>query len=237
MTLPTLLISEVYPNPQTGAEWVEIYLSQEASASAQQFVDYSLHDNHQLLYRFTGQEEWSDQLLLVEVTGLNNDGDSVILQDDQEHIIDQMNYNTSQKGLSWSRISWQQAEFALTEASPGLLQLAEPSQPPPTSPTPTISPSITTSPEPSSSPSVRPNSQPISKDHRPASLDFDPMVQLANYQASRLKLTTDSQTVTDGKQARLMILGQTTAKQEVQDVIMGSSLLLLAALLLSYEQN
>ena len=236
MILPALLISEVYPNPQTGAEWVEIYLSQEASASAQQFADYSLHDNRQLLYRFTGQEAWSDQLLIVEVTGLNNDGDSVILQDDQEQIIDQMNYNTSQKGLSWSRISWQQAEFALTEASPGLLQLAEPSQAPPTPSVPTISPSII-NPEPSTSPSTVPSSQLANKDQQPASPDFDPMVQLANYQASRLKLTTDAQTTTDSKQARLMILGQSTAKQEVQDVIMGSSLLLLAALLLSYEQN
>lgn len=89
------------------------------------------------------------QYLLLELSSskLNNGADGVTLLNQAGAIQDQMQYESSEPGMSWSRKNWDSAVFLLTSPTPG-----EANRLP--SPSPTADPSAqpTASPQPSSTP-------------------------------------------------------------------------------------
>lgn len=252
-----LIINEVFPNPNSGKEWVEIYYLEEAPINAADYVNFTISDENKIIYSFRGEEIWSDNFLVIEVSGLNNDKDSVILKNAQGIIIDEMSYTSTQKGLSWLRTNSYDSVFVLGEASP-LYQ------------NPVITPSATPSPSnPSPSPLINPTISPSSNtDSLPIySIDEEKDSQInanaenksiqtvnkkmgktseqvlqkelsqtyfANYQNyHNLQITYSKDKLFP--QSRLVFLGQEILKQPIINAIIGSSLLVIAAILLSYE--
>jgi len=233
-----IYITEVFPNPKTGSEWVEIYCLAE-NLSSQDLVTFTMHDDKQIIYTFDGEEVWQNQTAIIEVSGLNNDGDSVILKNEVEDIIDQMSYNSSTKDQSWSRLGLNNQEFALTEPNPG--QFVETSITPSITPSLTASPTATITDKPSSTPtpSLALTPSPTTTEAAPTTSStptFNCPVLFPNYQDQKLKLSygKDHQ----AKQAtRLVLLGQKIPKKPATDAIIGGSLLLIAAWLLSLKQQ
>ena len=93
-----ILINEVYPNPESGSEWIELYTDQEPNIEFS-LANFTLSDSVRQIYKFTN-EKFINQLLVIEVTGLNNDTDSVVLKDNDGNILDAFTYEHTEKGLS-----------------------------------------------------------------------------------------------------------------------------------------
>ncbi len=260
---PELIINEVFPNPDTGSEWIEIYHLGENLVIASDYAGFSLSDDKRIIYTFQGDELWSGNFLVIEVSGLNNDRDSVILQNAEELVIDQMSYPLSQKNLSWLRINPDEPIFILGEASPLQFNSIPPSAPP--NPSPTFSPLASPAPtSPSPNPSPNPNlnvmntpmptanptntqqhnddrkktaTEPDKKQsQQPLSAEALAQNYFANYQDDHnLQITYSPEK--QFPQTRLVFLGQKMLKPAIIDAIIGSSLLILAAILLSYENK
>lgn len=261
-TPPLLLINEVFPNPNLGSEWIEIYHPENNFPLASDFANFTISDDKRVIYSFSGEESWSQKFLVVEVSGLNNDGDSVILKDAQNKIIDEMTYNTSQKNLSWLRSSLENNNFVLGEASP----LEENLIPIPIStvfpsPTPiasTIHPSSSLTPTPT--PKTTQNKNTLTSEDTPkqnlseetqfsennssqkndhtnqATQELKIEKYFSNYQnPNKLKLNCKSNN--NFPNPRLVFLGQKILKSAVLNAIIGSCLLFFSAVLLSYEQK
>lgn len=253
-----LIINEVFPNPDTGSEWIEIYYVGENPVLASDYINFSISDDKRIIYTFQGDEVWSDNFLVVAVAGLNNDQDSVILKNAEELVIDQMSYTLSQKNLSWLRINEQESNFILGEASPLQFNNIPPSATP--SPNPTLSPLPSpslTSPSPHPNPDVintpTPTPSPIDlaqnnntnqvetkpdKKQNYHQLSPEELAQnyFNNYQDYHNLQITYSQEK-QFPQTRLVFLGQKMLKPAIIDAIIGSSLLVLAAILLSYDNK
>lgn len=138
-------INEVFPNPDSGAEWVELACSDEALQNHLDLTDYSLHDAVHTLVTLNGVH-CTQSFFVVEVTGLNNDGDSVILYDAMSQKIDEMSYATSLKGQSWLRLLNSETTFILGLPSKGqenIFPTATPTPTPTLQPTPTYAPTLT----------------------------------------------------------------------------------------------
>lgn len=245
---PKLIINEVFPNPETGSEWIEILCLLENQVIANDYTNFSISDEKRIIYTFQGNEVWSNNFLVVEVSGLNNDQDSVILKDAEELIIDQMSYSSSEKNLSWLRIDPDEANFILGEASPLFANHILPSATPSPSPTltPIPSPSIA-NPSINSNPNIINAPTPIThptgtnqnnNDTKNQQLSQKELAQnyFANYQNYQNLQITYSQEK-QFPQTRLVFLGQKILKPAIIDAIIGSSLLVLAAILLSYENK
>lgn len=252
-----LIINEVFPNPLTGSEWVEINYLGEYQANILDYINFTISDDKKVLYTFQGNEVWSDNFLVVELLGLNNDQDSVILKDDQANIIDQMSYTNTEKGLSWSRTNSNQAVFELAEATPNHLNINFSLTVSP-SPNPTAIASIspTINPQPSANPttSINKHSE-VENNNSPSSTTNNILANeknnnqlnemkllsqqdlanhyFSNYQNLQLSYKKDRQF----SQSRLVFLGQKILKKPIVDAIIGSSLLIIAAVLLSYDQR
>ena len=249
-----LIINEVFANPVSGSEWVEIFYCGANHLSAADYLNFTISDDKRVIYTFQGDEIWSDNFLVIEVSGLNNDQDSVILKDNSSNIIDQMNYSSTEKGLSWLRANQEETLFILGEPSPNLPN-------PIAYPSPTITPNAKLTPQPTPKPSATVNSQlatsPDSSTNDAAAatnksgagnsaqsattLNSQTLSQqelahqyFANYQQQKnfqINYSKDRQV----RQARLVFLGQKILTKAVVDVIIGGSLLIIAAVLLSYE--
>jgi hypothetical protein len=246
-----LIINEVFPNPNLGNEWVEIRYLGEEIINPNDYYNFTLSDEKRVIYSFQGDEAWSGNFLIIEVTGLNNDQDSVILKNAEAIVIDEMNYTSSEKDLSWSRTNPDQSIFTLGQASP----LAEnliitPTIIPSPSPSPTALPTVIT---PTPSTNNHQNSSDDETDNIQSDIDVEKKVSqtldtsnrslsqtdlsqicFTNYQNYQNLQTTYSQDK-QFAQTRLMFLGQEILKRAVIDAIIGSSLLVIAAILLSYE--
>lgn len=252
-----LIINEVFPNPLTGSEWVEIIYLSEDQDNPPDYLNFTISDDKKVLYTFQGDEVWSDNFLVIELSGLNNDQDSVTLQDDESNIIDQMSYTSTEKGLSWSRTNSDQAVFELAEATANYpnINFTVPVSPNP-SPTVTNSVSPTINPQPSANPTASiDNSTEMEKNNTPSPTINKNFTQektnnqineikllsnqdlaneyFSNYQNLQLSYNKDQQF----PQSRLVFLGQKILKKPIVDAIIGSSLLLIAAVLLSYDQR
>jgi len=147
-----VLISEVQPNPTSGPEWFELYNTSSISAS---LANYTVSDqlaSPSVLYIFSSEASIQpNQYLLIELSTqkLNNTGDGLTLANHAGEIIDQMQFESSEPGRTWSRKSWDSSIFLLTQPTPGSANLIPTPSPSPTPiPAPTLSP--TTSPSPSS---------------------------------------------------------------------------------------
>ena len=242
----SLIINEIYPNPSTGSEWVEIYqVENDSAVQAEVYTNYSLNDNYHLIYQFTGEEVWTDQFLVINVSGLNNDGDSVILKDDLTNILDQMTYSSSQKDQSWSRVDPTTNEFLLTPISPLADNLlpnpsASPTTQPDPTPTTNVSPQLTPQVSESPTPTINLSTNQQKTEQIKKNLliqQFDPIQHLSNYQnLTNLQLKTINSDL-EKNQSRLVFLGQKILKKVVLNAIIGSSLLIVAAILFSYEQK
>lgn len=253
-----LIINEVFANPLSGSEWVEIFYCGADSLSAADYLNFTISDDKRVIYTFQGDEIWLDNFLVIEVSGLNNDQDSVILKDKNSSIIDQMNYSSTEKGLSWLRANQEETLFILGEPSPNLANpIAYPS------PTITPSPKITPQPTPQATPkpSATANPQPTTTSLDPTSNDTAATNKSGVVKSTQSSNTSNSQTLLQQelahqyfanyqkqknfqinyskdrqvRQARLVFLGQKILTKAVVDVIIGSSLLIIAAVLLSYE--
>ena len=254
---PKLIINEVFPNPETGSEWIEILCLLENQVIANDYTNFSISDEKRIIYTFQGNEVWSNNFLVIEVSGLNNDQDSVILKDAEELIVDQMSYSSSEKNLSWLRIDPDEANFILGEASPlfanHILPSATPSPSPTLTPIPSPSianpsinsnPNIINDPTPTANPTGTNQNNNYTKNQETDNKEKNQQLsqkELAqnyftnyqNYQNLQITYSQEKQF----PQTRLVFLGQKILKPAIIDAIIGSSLLVLAAILLSYENK
>lgn len=225
-----ILINEVYPNPELGSEWIELQLFDENEDI--NLENFTIFDSTRQIYKFSN-EQFVNQLLVVEVSGLNNDADSVILKNELDNILDSFTYDQSEKGLSWSRENNSDA-FALTIPSRNL-------ENPYISPTPTLTPTLTITP---STPtpistltpaaSQKPNNIPtIPLEIRSEQSTANNKQIFKEYDLSKIKLNSIDQEI-QKRQLRLVFIGEQLGQAEVMNVIIGSFLIILSASFLLY---
>ncbi|MBU1033562.1 hypothetical protein KKI22_01255 [Patescibacteria group bacterium] len=220
---PQILVNEVYPNPETGSEWVELIVT-EKIAEDFSIEDYTIFDSYHQIYRFSDDEQFLNQLLVVEVSGLNNDQDSVIIKNATGNIIDSFSYTETEKGLSWAR-EIDSSIFSLSEASCNLVNpLITPA--PTEEPNPTISPTATPTPTLSTIPTANPtNPAPSPKKTK----------KYHYYDLSKIKLESQDK-IFENRTGRLVFFGKKQGQAEVLGAIIGSSLIILSALFLIYAK-
>jgi hypothetical protein len=162
------VITEVLPAPSSGQEWIEIH---NPSSETVVIGNWSLWDEltqPSQLYVFpVDQQILGQEILLIPIQNkLNNTGDSVILKNHNQQVVQTVTYTAAQVGLSWSsdplslNWSWQTPSLGLKNS--GVEGSPQPSPTPPSpipSPTPP-SPSASTLPSASPSPSPTPTPSP-----------------------------------------------------------------------------
>ena len=232
-------INEIFPNPETQNEWVELKIDEETNQNSS-LVNYTLFDSYHQICKFNN-EQFTNQLLVVEVSGLNNDQDSVVLKDDIGNILDSFSYTQTQKGLSWSKDD--NGNFIISEPSRNQIN-------PSKTPTPTnietspsieptqISPSPSTSISSSSSPSLSPTKSVAAKSTANAKKeDIKQTISISSnyhsYDLNKIKLTSE-QKIFKERLTRLVFLGKDEEQARVLNAIIGSSLIILSALFLIY---
>lgn len=223
-----ILINEVYPNPESGSEWVEFLANGEIDENLN-LSNYTIFDSYHQIYKFS-DEKFTDQILVVEVSGLNNDQDSVILKDSNGAILDSFGYSETQKGLSWSREP-ETENFILGATSKNLVN---PKVIPEISLSPTISPTLTltSTPSPTETTAINPtvSASPIMY---PLTSTASQQKKSYKYDLNNIKLATEEKPFADRK-TRLVFLGKTERKAEILNAIIGSSLIILSSLFLIY---
>ena len=230
-----ILINEIFPNPDSGEEWVELIFSPRVGQSSPPLLNnFTISDSAQVIYQFTGEEVWENNFLVIELSKLNNDQDSVILKDTSQNIIDKLSYQGSTKGKSWNRLNFESQELILGEISPGKTNFL-PSQ----SPSPTSSPSPTNNPTPSLNSTPKPTTSP--QVNKPLPVITPRIAELKelfpNYQKPQeLKVHIEDRSYRQ-HHTRLAIIGQNPQKSAIISAIMGSSLLILATGLLFYDRR
>jgi hypothetical protein len=225
----SLLINEVHPNQTSGSEWIEFLCEGELT---DELSAHSVYDDVRKIYQFSN-EACSDGLIVIEVSGLNNDKDSVTIKHSNGEIIDSFTYQSTEKGLSWSKQS--DGSFLLSSPSRGasnpIISNAEPS----VEPTPTTSSSPTIKPTSTDDPS----SDPISIGNSEA--NASPIATKANFQLPYAVTTINLQATaatTTSRDSRLVILGQPPVeRQQILSVIMASCLMLFSAMYLLYVKK
>lgn len=195
---------------------------------------YAIYDDLRKIYQFSN-DSCLDGLLVVEVSGLNNDKDSVVIKHDNGELIDSFTYQSTEKGLSWARQA--DGSFVLSSPSRGTNnpQLAAPSTPTPT-PTNSATPSTTTSSASSTTGHTTPTITADNPDTQSVTTTVlnNPNFQLP-YQASDIQLKLDRSLIDASRSSRLVFLAEALPnKSAVLGVIMTSCLLLLLAGYLLY---
>lgn len=221
-----IIINEVHPNQESGNEWVE-FLTTETLPDDFSLSEYTIFDNSKQIYKFT-TEKFINQLLVVELSGLNNDSDSVILKNNNGEIIDSFTYSKTEKGLSWFRA--ENGNFLLGESSKNQ-----------NNPTPTQSPSPTTTPSDNPSPSPSPSQSPslalLSNSPTPsisqAKINIRPQYV---YDLKKVKLEATESSLAK-RNNRLVILSETEGQREFVNAIIGSSLIILSAIFIIYVKS
>lgn len=219
-----ILINEVSPNPETGNEWIEFIIKDETDQSPD-VKNYTIFDSYHQIYKFN-DEQFTEQLLVVEVSGLNNDRDSVILKDSEGNVLDSFSYTQTQKGFSWSKNT--NNNFAITEPSrnqinPDNIIVEEDPKPSitlePVSISPTPSPSQPLSPTPTNVIV----SEPI--------INIFPSYHV--YDLSKIKLMSEQKNFKE-RQTQLVFLEKNEEQSKILNAIIGSSLIILSSLFLIY---
>lgn len=221
---PQVLINEIHPNSESGSEWIELLLITEGGNNNFNLENFTIFDNVRQIYKFSN-EQFTNQLLVIEVSGLNNDTDSVILKDELGNVLDSFTYNQSEKGLSWSRDIVSNS-FVLTIPSRNLENPQLTSTPTPTlTPTPTITPIITAN----SSPTLTP---PVSINNKVNSVQKESQL-FKKYDVKNIKLNSQDQEK-QNRESRLVFLGEQLGQGEMINVIIGSFLIILSSSFLLY---
>lgn len=140
-TLIPLLITEVFPKPSQGNEWVELY---NPNATTVPLAGWELWDElsqPSLIFSFTTQNISAGQWQVVPINKkLNDTEDGVTLKKPDGTVSDTMQYVDSETDLSWARQGLAASDsWTLTQSSSGV------ANPIPT-PTPTNFPIATTTP-------------------------------------------------------------------------------------------
>jgi hypothetical protein len=239
-----IYINEIHPNPETGNEWIELWIDGDANTINDfSLNNYTIFDSTRQIYKFSN-EQFLNQLLVVEVSGLNNDLDSVILKDETGNILDSFSYTTTQKGLSFAREIGSN-NFILNEASRNQINPRNTPAPTNLEISPTASPSTiqtSTSPSPTQIPQIRTSSQPtiILKNPSPSQTtktinleepDISPTYR--PYDLSKINLKSEQKYFKE-RQTRLVFLGKNLKQTEIQNAIIGSSLIILSSIFLIY---
>ena len=214
-----LFINEIHPNPIEGSEWIELW-SEDCEQDNCEITGYQIFDSYHRIYEFDGQEVFSNQLLVIEVSGLNNDQDSVILKDKEDNILDSFSYTKTEKGLSWNKLS--DGSFVLSEASPNLNN-PEPTLTP--TPTPTNTPAPTDTPTSTPTPTQNQNQNQAGQEIEKA--------LIYQYKISNIKLESHDQ-AQEERLGRLVFLSKTKGQTYIVNAIIGSSLVVLSSILLIY---
>lgn len=101
--LNTIIISEIFPNPDTGEEWIELYNFGEEEINLQ---NWKIKDISSTLKSFYDNTIEPSSYLIIEGNdlpiSLNNSGDTVSLYDSNTSLIDKVNYSETEKDLSWA---------------------------------------------------------------------------------------------------------------------------------------
>ena len=215
-------INEIHPNPESGPEWIELYFEENEENQTSDIENYSLEDSYHQIYLFSDEVFDENNLLMIEVSGLNNDEDQVVLKDSNEKIIDQFSYTKTEKGLSWS---WSESltTFQLTTSSKNEIN-------PELSLTPTeavITPTATTTPE----TIITPDIKKINKTTNTEETAYKPDYQ--NYIPSKIKLKTDPNPFLERK-TRMVFLQEREDKKLIINAIIGGSLISISAYYLLY---
>lgn len=230
--MSSILINEVHPNQESGSEWVELILVGDEEIN---LLNYTIFDSAKQIYKFSN-EQFVDDFLVVELSGLNNDQDSVVLKDNLGNVLDYFNYTSTTKGLSWAKLT-NLSQFVLTEASRGLANPA---------PTPTPTPTLTPTPALSSAPTSTPSAAtptPANNSHQTSTPNStlsqitttttNKKIQYSYYQPNKIKLQANAPNQEE-RLSRLVLIGQKTATLELKNAIIGSLLLILGASCLLY---
>lgn len=230
-----IIINEIHPNQESGSEWVELLATNEISEDFS-LSGYAIFDSGKQIYKFT-TEKFINQLLVVELSGLNNDTDDVILKNNNGEIVDSFTYTQTQKGWSWSRIDLD-GNFLLTQPSKNQIN---------PQPTPSLSPSLSQSPSPTltttpnptqtaTSPTPSPSPK-ESSEQKPIQTDNDQKIENLSknyiYDLSKIKLEATNSSPS-AKNNRLVILSETKGQREIVSAIIGSSLIILSAVFIIY---
>lgn len=137
-----IVISEIYPDPSAGQEYVEIY---NASDETVVLTGYSLYDvsspvsgacdKEGLLKNLDGELAPGQWLVITLLSSrLNNDGDKVVLKDSSGIVLDVLSYGvcgeiSSQKGYTIGRANELSSEISRLSPTPGgknyLLEVAD----------------------------------------------------------------------------------------------------------------
>lgn len=141
-----VVLTEVFPAPSEGDEWIELYNTSDAPIS---LGGWKIEDNSGQVTTtptLDGQTLPAQSFLVLEVKNkLNNSGDTVTVKKADHTFVDSFNYTTSTEDMSWARVSFQSTQFVLTSPTKGALN-SIPS--PVLTPSPTATPSAVPSPLP-----------------------------------------------------------------------------------------
>jgi hypothetical protein len=139
---PSILrLNEIFPAPVSGKEWIELSLTGD---QIRELEGYKLYDASGKIYTFpnTTFDPAQSRYLVVELSSskLNNGGDSVLLYDASNQLLDAVQYPETTKGHAWIRFpepdgSWQETLQA-TPRAPNVLKQETTETPTSTSPLP-----------------------------------------------------------------------------------------------------
>lgn len=223
-----IIINEVHPNQESDNEWVE-FLATETLPDDFSLNEYTIFDNSKQIYKFT-TEKFINQLLVVELSGLNNDSDSVVLKNNKSEIIDSFTYSKTEKGLSWFRT--ENGNFLLGEPSKNQNNPI-PSQIPSPTPSPNYNPSTSPSPSPSQSLSHALLSSSPTPSINQTKINNRPQYV---YDLKKVKLEATESSL-EKRNNRLVILSETEGQREFVNAIIGSSLIILSAVFIIYVKS
>ncbi len=144
-----VIISELHAAPENTQEWIELY---NTGSSPVVLTGWILEDEittPSVIYSFTDGviDPYSYRVLYLASTKLNNTGDAVVLKNSFGEILDRVSYKNSRSDMSWSRVTFEISELALSQPSPGFSNLITVSPSPSPSPTPSPSAVPTASPQ------------------------------------------------------------------------------------------
>lgn len=151
---PTVIITEVFPAPEDSSddqsEWIEIFNRSDQTVDLTEWELLDQLSSPSQIYQFEAVNLESGQFKVIKLptAKLNNSGDGVSLVDNNGSTIDEMSYQSSQTGTSWS-LDVENMTWVLSQPSPGTSNIL-PSPSPSPSPAPTPTPSPTATPTPSS---------------------------------------------------------------------------------------
>lgn len=117
-----IFISEVMVAPESGnKEWIEIYNADEKTAILEDWYIDDEENAGSAPKKFSAEIPGKGYYFYVLSTGIfNNGGDHVRLMTENEQEIERFIYESSEKGYTWGRNSFDTDTFCLQEASPGI---------------------------------------------------------------------------------------------------------------------